>query len=148
AMPEVTIPELSDILAPNSGKLWQFYNGPLKEALMCQNGQCQPTGSTPLNPAFVNFISQLMKFSKAVYGDTGTEPNYKYSITPRPSDIIDTFTFNINGDSARLRGGQSHGYVWNGGPGSNFQLQLGFKAGGSQGEVRAGTWGVFRYFAN
>src|SRR5262249_48213996 len=62
AVPEVTKEELAAILQPPTGRLWTFYNGSLKSALQCANGQCTPTGNPPLSPGFVAYMNQMMQF--------------------------------------------------------------------------------------
>jgi type VI secretion system protein ImpL len=150
AIPEVTLMELADILQPPNGKMWQFYNNTLKNVMTCQNGQCTPSGNPPINATFVRFFSQLMQFSKALYGDNGTAPNYKYNLSPRPSDLVEIFNITIDNDAAQLRGGQSKAYVWTGAQSSNFRLSLRLLTGGAplEEDPRNGPWAVFRFFAN
>jgi type VI protein secretion system component VasK len=149
AQPEVTLDELGNILRPKTGRLWTFYEMQLKNALMCQNGDCQATGKPPLNPAFVRFISQMMKFSKSVYGDAGTEPNLRYTLRPQPTDQVDQFEVAVNGETANLKGGEQHAYVWPGPGTRNFRLSLKL-AGGTGVEAAAwdSPWAVFRFFAD
>ena len=82
AQPEVSLDELGGILRPKTGKLWAFYDSTLKNAMQCQNGSCTAKGSPPVSPAFVSFISQLMRFSIALYGDSGTDPDMSYTLRP------------------------------------------------------------------
>jgi type VI secretion system protein ImpL len=150
AVAEVTLQELADILQPGTGRLWTFYNESLKSALPCQNGQCTSSGNPPLNPQFVSFISQLMRFSRALYGDSGNQPNYAFSLRPQMSDQVEQFDVTVNGALAHLRGGQSNNYVWPGtAPSRNFLLSVRL-AGGSNLQVQNwdGLWSVFRFFAD
>lgn len=149
ATPEVTLTELADILRPGSGKLWTFYMQ-LMGRLQCQNGQCSPTGGNPpLSPVFVRYMSQMMQFSRALYGDTGADPHYKYTLKPQTSDQVMSFDVTVNGDVAKLAAGGQKQYEWPG-PGSpNFNLTL-HLAGGSVQEPEnfSGQWAVFRFFAD
>ncbi|HEX5432565.1 MAG TPA: ImcF-related family protein, partial [Bryobacteraceae bacterium] len=149
ATAEVSLDELGSILRPKTGKLWTFYDSTLKDAMQCQNGECTAKGSPPLNPSFVHFISQMMKFSRAVYGDAGVEPNLRYTLKPQPSQQVEEFTVTVNGQSATLKGGAQHSYVWPGQGTQNFRLTLKF-AGGSQFDVEPweGPWAVFHFFAD
>jgi len=149
ATAEVTLDELGGILRPQSGKLWTFYESSLKSVMACPNGDCSPQGSTPLNPAFVRYISQMMKFSRAVYGDSGQEPNLRYTLRPQPTDQVDDFGVAVNGDLAQLKGGASKQFIWPGPGTRNFRLDLKV-AGGSQLGAQSydGPWAVFRFFAD
>jgi type VI secretion system protein ImpL len=149
AQPEVTLDELGNILRPKTGRLWTFYDMQLKNAMPCPNGECQASGNPPLNPAFVKFISQMMKFSKAVYGDAGTEPNLRYTLRAQQTDQVEQFETAVNGDTATLKGGEQHAYVWPGPGTRTFRLSLKL-VGGTSVEATAfdGTWGVFRFFAD
>jgi type VI secretion system protein ImpL len=148
ATPEVSMDELGDILRPKTGKLWVFYDTTLKDAMTCQNGDCVAKGNPPLNPAFVSSISQLMKFSRALYGDAGVDPNLTYKMKPLPTDQISEFTITINGQApVKLKGGEDHSFVFPG-PGTP-----GFKMGTKQAdggtpeiEEPASKWAVFRFF--
>ena len=149
ATAEVTLDELGAILRPQTGKLWTFYESSLKSVMQCPNGDCAPQGSTPINPVFVRYISQMMKFSRAVYGDSGQEPNLRYTLRPQPTDQVDDFGVAVNGDLAQLKGGASKQFTWPGQGTRNFRLDLKV-AGGSQLGAQSydGPWAVFRFFAD
>ncbi len=147
--PEVSLNELADILKPGTGKLWAFYME-LNGRLQCQNGQCTASGGTPpLSPAFVRYMGQMMAFSRALYGDSGADPNYKYSLKPQTSDQVESFDVTVNGDKAQLKGGAQKAYVWPGPGGRNFNLTLHLAGGSAQEpETFDGLWAVFRFFAD
>ena len=149
AQPEVTLDELGGILRPQSGKLWTLYESTLKTVMPCANGECTPQAGAQINPAFARFIGQLMKFSKAVYGDTGQDPNLHYTLKPQATDQVDEFTVAVNGDAAQLKGGASRQFIWPGPGNRNFRLDLKV-AGGSQLGAQSfdGPWAVFRFFAD
>jgi len=149
ATAEVTLDELGSILRPQTGKLWTFYESSLKSVMQCPNGECSPQGSTPINPVFVRYISQMMKFSRAVYGDSGQDPNLRYTLRPQPTDQVDDFGVAVNGDLAQLKGGASKQFTWPGPGTRNFRLDLKV-AGGSQLGAQSydGPWAVFRFFAD
>lgn len=148
AKDEAKLDELGALLQPKSGKLWTYYDGSLKSIMSCSNGDCSPTGGTQLNPGFATFIGNLMKFSRALYGDAGAEMNYQYTLTPQKSDLVEQFEVTVNGDVAKLKGGASHPYVWPGQGTRNFKLNLRL-AGGTITEAQSydGPWSVFRFFS-
>ena len=148
AQAEVSLDELGSILRPQSGLLWTFYESSLKSVMPCANGECSAQGSTPLNPAFVRFISQLMKFSRVVYGD-GAEANLRYTLRPQPTDQVDAFNVGVNNEVAQLKGGQAKQFVWPGSGTRNFRLDLQLAGGSPLGaQSYDGPWSVFRFFAD
>ncbi|MGA2599781.1 MAG: ImcF-related family protein, partial [Bryobacteraceae bacterium] len=77
---DATLQEVNEIFRPKEGSLWQLYESKLKQALTCSNSGCAATGTPALTPAFVSFMSQAVQFSKALYGDAGTDPILKYTV--------------------------------------------------------------------
>jgi type VI secretion system protein ImpL len=150
AKDEVKLDDLGALLQPKSGKLWVYYEGSLKSVLQCSNGECSASGGTPLSPGFAAFIGNLMKFSRAIYGDSGADMNYQYSLTPQKSDLVDEFDVTINGALSKLKGGTQHSYVWPGTGARNFELDLKLVGGGLPQQAKAydGPWSVFRFFAD
>jgi len=150
AKDEAKLDELQALLAPKSGQLWVYYEKSLKTVLNCSNGQCTATGTPQVNSGFPVFIGNLMKFSMALYGESGSEMNYQYSLTPQKSDLVDEFDVTINSAQSKLKGGTQHSFVWPG-PGSrNFELDLKLVGGGlpQQAKTYDGNWAVFRFFAD
>jgi type VI protein secretion system component VasK len=141
--------ELGGILRPKTGSLWTFYDSTLKNIMPCQNGECTPKGTPPLNPQFPRFIGQMMKFSTALYGEAGTEPNLRYTLKPQASDQIEEFTVTVNGQPATMKGGAQQPFVWPGQGTRSFRLSLKL-AGGTSIDVEPGEglWSVFRFFAD
>jgi type VI secretion system protein ImpL len=150
AKDEVKLDELGALLQPKSGKLWVYYESNLKSVLQCSNGDCSASGGTALNPGFASFIGNLMKFSRAIYGDSGADMNYQYSLTPQKSDLVDEFDVTVNGAQSKLKGGTQHSYAWPGSGTRNFELDLRLAGGGlpQQAKIYDGPWAVFRFFAD
>jgi type VI protein secretion system component VasK len=150
AKEEAKLDELAGLLQPKSGKLWVYYETNLKAIMHCANGECAGSGSPPLNPGFAAFIGNLMKFSRAIYGDDGTEMNYQYSLTPQKSDLVDEFDVTVNSAMSKLKGGTQHSYAWPGSGARNFSLDLKLVCGGlpQQAKTYDGNWAVFRFFAD
>lgn len=145
---EAKLEDLGALLQPKTGKLWVYYDASLKSVLACSNGECSASGGTPLSPGFASFIGNLMKFSRALYGEAGTEMNYQYTLTPQKSDLVEQFEVTVNGDVTKLKGGVSHSYVWPGAGTRNFRLNLRL-AGGTITEAQSkdGPWSIFRFFS-
>ena len=149
AKDEAKLDELGALLQPKTGKLWVFYEANLKSAMQCSSGDCSASGGTPLTPQFVSFIGNLMKFSRALYGDSGTDMNYQYSLTPQKSDLVDEFDVTVNGVMSKLKGGTQHSYVWPGTGTRNFEMDLKLVGGGLGQQMWSydGPWALFRGFA-
>ncbi len=151
ATQELTIAELNDFFRPKEGKLWALYEGGIKAYIVCQNGDCQPAPNPPgtPNPAFVRFFSQAAKFSRALYGDSRTDPSLTYTLRPAKSDQVEKFDVLVNSDTASLAGGASKSFVWPGTAPQRFKLTLKI-AGGSALDVTQpdGLWAVFHFFAD
>jgi type VI secretion system protein ImpL len=151
AQPEVTLEELGEIFRPKDGKLWVFYNTALKPIMQCSAADCTPMPNAPVavSPAFMRFFSQAVRFSHALYGETGTEPNFKYTLRPQKSDQVEQFDITVNGEPAQLAGGAGKAFQWPGGGTRNFKLSLKLAGGTGLGvPSREGLWSVFRFFAD
>jgi len=152
ADPEVSLDELNSIFKAKDGKLWQFYETGLKSFVLCSGSDCVPVPNSPaqIDNRFLFFFKQAVAFSKALYGDTGTDPNFRYTLRPVKSDLIDEFDLTVNGDTAHLSGGGQRTYAWPGPGTPGFHLDLKLTGGGNPigGEPYTGLWAVFRFFAD
>jgi type VI protein secretion system component VasK len=152
ADPEVTLEELNSIFKAKDGKLWQFYESGLKNFVICTGSECaqvqNPPG--PVDPRFLAFFKQAVAFSRALYGETATDPNFRYTLRPIKNDLIDEFDLTVNGDTAHLNGGGQRTYAWPGTGTPGFHLDLKLTGGGNPlgGEPYTGLWAVFRFFAD
>ena len=151
ARDEATLDEIADIFKPKDGKLWVMYNGGLNKFVQCAGGDCKvvdkPTVS--INPVFLHFFTQAVKFSRALYGDAGNDPAYHYTLIPQKSDQVESFDITVNGEQIKLDGGAKKDFVWPGGANRNFKLNLNLAGGTALGvQSRDGLWSVFRFFAD
>ena len=152
ADPEVTLDELNSVFKAKDGKLWQFYESGLKNFIVCTGADCVVAQNppAPVEARFLAFFRQAAAFSKALYGDSGTDPNFRYTMRPIKSDLIDEFDLTVNGDTAHLNGGGQRTYAWPGAGTPGFHLDLKLNGGGNPigGEPYTGLWAVFRFFAD
>ena len=102
----------------------------------------------PVEARFLAFFRQAAAFSKALYGDSGTDPNFRYTMRPIKSDLIDEFDLTVNGDTAHLNGGGQRTYAWPGAGTPGFHLDLKLNGGGNPDWRRAlhGTLGRIPLF--
>jgi type VI protein secretion system component VasK len=145
---DASLEELGALLEPKKGRLWVFYESSLKSVLQCANGECSPMGGATLDPRFAPFIGNLMKFSRALYGESGSDMNYQYTLTPKQTDQVEEFEITVNGSTEKLKGGAQHGFVWPGSGTRNFGLSVKLNGGGAPLEMGRyeGLWGVFHFF--
>jgi len=146
---DASIGEVNAIFRPKEGSLWQFYENTLKQNLTCSASGCQPTGvAPPLSPSFVAFFSEAVRFSRALYGENGTDPKLTYTMTPR-SDQADAFTFTVDGAKSTLKNGQSGNYNWSS---STNTFAIALRLTGGAGEFPTppytGVWAPFHFFAD
>ncbi len=81
----MTLEELNSIFKAKDGKLWQFYESGLKNFVVCNGSDCTaqvPNPPGPVDPRFLYFFKQAVAFSRALYGETGTDPNFRYTLRP------------------------------------------------------------------
>lgn len=147
--PDVSLDELGAILRPTTGRLWVVYNSTLKNVMDCPNGQCTAKPGANVHPNFVNSIGQLMRFSHALYGDAGVDPNLTFKLKPQMSPLVEEFTVTINGQSTALKDGAERAFTWPGAGAKSFRLTLKRIDGGKDDvEPYEGNWAVFRFFAD
>jgi type VI protein secretion system component VasK len=149
AKDEATLEEINGIFKPKDSKLSVLAGG-VEKVIQCTGGECTVVDKAPVavNPAFLRFFSQAVKFSRALYGDAGTQPNYHYTLTPLMSVQVDSFDITVNGDRSTLAGGTKKEFIWPGGANPNFKLNLTLSGGSPLGvQSFDGLWSVFRFFA-
>lgn len=150
--PEVSLSELNAFFQPRTGQLWQFYQQFGKQLVTCSQSGCVPVSNPPMpvNPSFASAFGNLVKFSKALYGENGTEPVYRYRLLPS-SEVYDRFKITVNGDGSTVAsGGVSKVYEWPGRGAPSFSLEI-VQRGNQSGEVVQGfstLWSVFRFLSN
>jgi type VI secretion system protein ImpL len=152
ADPEVTLDELNSVFKAKDGKLWQFYESGLKNFVVCNGSDCAQVSNppAPVEPRFLAFFKEAVAFSRALYGESGADPNFRYTLRPIKSDLIDEFDLTVNGDTAHLNGGGQRTYAWPGSGTPGFRLDLKLTTGGAPlgGEPYERLWAVFRFFAD
>ncbi len=145
---DASLQEVNEIFRPKEGTLWKFYEASLKQYLTCTQSGCAVVAGAPLTPQFVTFMSDAVRFSKALYGDAGTDPALKYTVQPK-SDQVDTFTFTVDGNKTALKSGQQGQFAWSGAS-NKFGLTIQLAGGGSSVGATPfeGLWAPLRFFYN
>jgi type VI secretion system protein ImpL len=133
ATTDATLQEVNDFLKPQEGRLWQLYNGALKQYLIpAGDGFVAAVGGPQgsVTPAFLNFFNRAARISRAFYkGETAQSPNFSFSMQPLPAQDVDHVTLSIDGQilSADVRSGaKAETFAWPGGSqGVNLQVRFG-----------------------
>jgi type VI secretion system protein ImpL len=148
AKPEVSLAELNDLLRPQSGRFWQFYEQTLKPFLQKQGNDFVPSGGgVTLNPAFLRFFTQVARFSDAMYRG-GQDPqlgyNMQFTEAYKTIDKVQAKAGNITIDSKVANiGAPPIGFVWNGANSHSVSVSV----DGTTVFTETGMWTIFRFFA-
>ena len=151
---ELTLDELNSFFNAKDGKLWEFYETDFKSLVACNGSGCDPLKNAPfrVDSRFLSFFKQAVAFSRALYGNSGRDPNFHFTLRPTESDLIAEFDLVNGGEAAHLPGDGSGGIslVWPGPGDPGFQVKLKLVGGGlpQGGEPFAGLWAIFRFFAD
>jgi type VI secretion system protein ImpL len=148
---DATIDDVNKVFRPSDGLLPAFYKENLQKYLKKEGDEYKPTGEPgpiQMNPAFVRFFSEAMRFGDMMYPSNASAPSLKYTLTPVKTDVVQGFNLSIDGQKATLgASGGGKQFVW---PGAG-EAKIGVKVTGgtefSAAEER-GLWAVFHFFAN
>jgi type VI secretion system protein ImpL len=148
---DATLDDVAKVFRPKDGALWVLYESGLKKFVRKEGSQYvaqpDPSGAIVINPAFLRFFNDAVRFSEAVYPGGATEPMLRYTLAPVKSEQIESTTLTIDGQTAK---NVSKQFLW---PGSGrAEVKLTIKlAGGSSLEAQdfpPNLWSVFRFFAD
>ncbi len=144
--------ELTQVFAPQTGRLWTFYEESLKDLLSPSIGgryTAKTDAKVTVNPGFVAFFNRAALLSSLFFKASGGAPQPKvaYSLSIAPSTEIESVTLQI--DRATLRGSGSGGkaadFTWpDGGGGVNLQARA-KDISPQPAEFPGGPWAVVRF---
>ncbi len=144
--------ELAQVFAPQSGRLWTFYEESLKDLLSPSIGgryTAKTDAKVTVNPGFVAFFNRAAMLSSLFFKASGgaPQPRVAYSLSIAPSTEIESVTLQI--DRATLRGSGSGGkaadFTWpDGGGGVNLQARA-KDISPQPAEFQGGPWAVVRF---
>jgi type VI secretion system protein ImpL len=148
---DATIDDVNKVFRPSDGLLPAFYKENLQKYLKKEGDEYKPTGEPgpiQMNPAFVRFFGEAMRFGDMMYPNNAAAPSLKYTLTPVKTDVVQGFNLSIDGQKASLgASGGGKQFTW---PGAG-EAKIGVKVSGgtefSAAEER-GLWAVFHFFAN
>ncbi|MBL8210279.1 MAG: hypothetical protein JNK87_06185 [Bryobacterales bacterium] len=146
--PEVSVEELNNILMPNSGRFWKFYQETLAQYID-ENGNPKPGSKVRINPQYATFFQQVMRMSKAFYAGGAQSPSLNYTITMNAVDLLldksqaKSGSITIDGKTARIGGGAVP-FKWTGVPNHTVRFEYNDATQFNQ----TGLWAVFRFFVD
>jgi type VI secretion system protein ImpL len=137
--------DLSTLLQPGAGKLWQLYDGSLKQFLIQQGTTYIGNTEAPakVNPDFVRFFNKMAALSNGLFGP-GSQ-GLPFTVHIIHSNGIQSVTFQL--DAQTLSGSDvSKQFAWS--PSTSQSAQLTANYGSNSLPLPAnGSWAVFRLFA-
>jgi type VI secretion system protein ImpL len=144
-----SIDEVSALLQPGSGALWNFVENDLGNYVVRQGPQFaeKPGGSIRISPNFLAFLNRAAEFSSTLYRTEGTPPSLTFTLRPLLSDEVPSVTVAIDGQLARFTRTStgSKRLSWRAGEGREASLSGQFM--GQDHELAfQGTWALFKLF--
>ncbi len=96
AVSEVSPAELSGVLQPGSGMLWQNYNGPWKPLIVQSGAYYSAAPGKNVNPEFLRFFNKMAGLSNVLYPASGT-PGLSLNVRLLHSPGIQRLAFAMDG---------------------------------------------------
>jgi len=113
ATTEATPTEVTAVLKPETGALWQFYAATLKPFLTQQGESWVAAPTAPLKPtpAFLQFFNRAAALSKALFANGATTPSLSFNAHILPSKEIQSVTLVV--DAQKFSGSDvSQQFTW------------------------------------
>ena len=111
---QATPAEVTALLQPGTGALWQFYNSNLKALLVQQGAEYGVAPNPPMqvNPAFLHFFNRAASLSQTIFPPGATAPALTFGLRNLPSDGIQTTQVKV--DTQTLTNAEaSKQFTWN-----------------------------------
>lgn len=137
--------DLTTLLQPGSGALWQFYDASLKQLIVQQGTTyiAAPNAPVKVSPDFLRFFNRVAQLSNGLYGP-GSQ-GLPFTVHIIHSTGIQSVTFQV--DAQSVSGSDvSKQFTWS--PSTSHSAQLTANYGsGSLPLQFSGSWAVFRLLA-
>ncbi len=147
---DATLAEVNGLFRKPDGALWMFYDQNLQKLLVKQGDQytAASAGSVMPNPAFVTFFNAAARFSDAIYAGGAQDPHVKYTLTPEPTEGIQSTNLDLDGQALRYSGKPAPmQFTWQGGGTHDAKATVKFGNGPDlTWSSNDGLWAVFRFF--
>jgi type VI secretion system protein ImpL len=153
ATSEVSLSELSSLLAPANGLVWKFANEKLAD-LVVRDGAVWKARDAAKQPAptqqLLKFLNHAETIKNAFYAGSAPSPHFRYVLRPKPDsrmpkDVV--IVFDVDGQHREMNVYQEQ-FTWPAPAGAKPGGEALLRTGGvSMGFASAeGVWGVFRMF--
>jgi type VI secretion system protein ImpL len=140
---DASLQEVSALLKPGEGALWQFYQANLQKGLVKVGSDYKPNGELPLTPAFVNFFNNAAHVSEAFF-KSGADPRLSYTVRALKSEGLQNLTLVLDGQPLDAAGGQAKQFL---SPGPAQSSHFTGKASGNDLQPitnQTGLWSAFK----
>ena len=142
--------ELSYFFAPNTGKMWQFYNETLQEFIAPSGGGYgeKPGAKFRTTDQFLFFFNKAAKLSHTLYMTNPAAAHASFALQGQPSQEFESYTMQIGGQSLRGResGSPRVDFTW---PDTSAGASLQYKPRDekeSSTDNYTGPWALVRLF--
>ncbi len=142
ATAQATPAELTALLQPGTGTLWQFYSASLKTLLVPQGSDYTPApgASTQVTPEFVRFFSKAALLSQEMFPQGATSPTLTFDLRNTPASGIQSTVLRVDAQALSNTEGSKR-FTWS----AQTAKEAGLTANGLPLAFN-GTWAVFELF--
>jgi type VI protein secretion system component VasK len=146
---EATQPELNDLLAPQTGRLWMFVNSDLMKPFLQEAGGryvANISSNGSVTNSFRDFVNRAAAVRQAFYGTGGPPPNMQFTMHALQSGDVDHVQLTVDGSTLagdpKTRPSQT--FTW---PGTSpgVSLSMGYGNGDDSFPSTSGTWAIWRF---
>ncbi len=139
ATAQATPAEITALLQPGTGSLWQFYNANLKAVLVQQGPEyvLAPTATVKITPAFLRFFNRAATISTAMFPAGATAPVLNFTMRTLPASGVQSSQFRVDAQTLNNSEAQKQ-FTWS----AQNAAQAGLTAN-TLPLTFSGTWAVF-----
>jgi type VI secretion system protein ImpL len=145
---QATPAEITALLQPGTGSLWQFYNANLKTLLVPLGAQYGPAPNAPMQvtPAFTRFFNRIVAISSDFFPTGATAPSLNFTLRNIPAKGIQGANLNIDGQQLNVSSASKQ-FTWNSQTAHQAQLNASYSGATNMPLLQMqGTWAVFELF--
>ena len=138
---QASLDEVNANFAPNTGKLWTYYNENLKQWLPFQGSQyvLAPNAEGHVGAGFARFFNQAARISSTLYPSGAPVAGFNFTLRAIPSKGIENATLVVDGQ--RIPDGSTvQQFKWN----AAVARQAALAFNGTEDLQMQGTWSLFQ----
>jgi type VI secretion system protein ImpL len=149
---DAALADVGDFYRPESGTVWGFYNGFLKNDVQRAGDRFKFLNRRPGGNMYYGtvlaFLARSHELSEALFGPRDAEPGVQFSFHIRPSPKASSLRFTVDGQSVDYNNGPEewHSFKWPGPGGKKVGAAIEVRNNRGQRELieQEGEWGLFR----